>query len=99
MWSSKSIFPSSNFPPPLSTPDLQCFDKNVETNPEQLSAVQAIVTAKSGVAPYLVFGPPGTGKTLLALSLGEQLGCNVEILQASDMNKIDQKNNILKKES
>ena len=71
----KSIFPSSNFPPPSLTPapDLQCFDKNVETNPEQLSAVQAIVAAKSGVAPYLVFGPPGTGKTVTLVEAIKQV--------------------------
>jgi len=85
----KSIFPSSNFPPPLLTPDLQFFDKNVETNPEQLSAVQAIVTAKSGVAPYLVFGPPGTGKTVTLVEAIKQvwkLSTNTHIIATAPSN-------------
>jgi len=69
----KSIFPSSTFPPSAPSPELQCFDTNIETNPEQLAAVQAIVTAQSGMAPYLVFGPPGTGKTVTLVEAIKQV--------------------------
>uniref|UniRef100_A0A8C4RNU4 RNA helicase n=1 Tax=Erpetoichthys calabaricus TaxID=27687 RepID=A0A8C4RNU4_ERPCA len=40
------------------------YDKNLEKNPEQVKAVNAIVSGSSRPAPYLVFGPPGTGKTV-----------------------------------
>ena len=37
----------------------------IDNNPQQLAAVQAIISQVSGPAPYLylVFGPLGTGKT------------------------------------
>jgi len=39
------------------------FTKEIETNKEQLTAIQHIVKGTSRPAPYLIFGPPGTGKT------------------------------------
>ncbi|XP_034833904.1 putative helicase MOV-10 [Maniola hyperantus] len=36
----------------------------IESNAEQKSAVEHIVSGTSGKAPYIVFGPPGTGKTM-----------------------------------
>ena len=35
----------------------------IDNNPQQLAAVQAIISQVSGPAPYLVFGLLGTGKT------------------------------------
>jgi len=85
-----SLFPSSTtFPPSLSHPKLECYDKNVETNPEQLTAVTAIVTAQSGSAPYLVFGPPGTGKTVTLVEAIKQvwkLHTNSHILATAPSN-------------
>merc|ERR1719228_78152 len=48
----------------LGLPNLKFFNPLVEGNPEQRTAVQAIVSKLSGSAPYVVFGPPGTGKTV-----------------------------------
>ncbi|KAF6041478.1 MOV10 [Bugula neritina] len=42
---------------------LRLFTKEIETNKEQLTAIQHIVKGTSRPAPYLIFGPPGTGKT------------------------------------
>uniref|UniRef100_UPI00358F4B42 putative helicase MOV-10 n=1 Tax=Myxine glutinosa TaxID=7769 RepID=UPI00358F4B42 len=39
------------------------YDRKLEGNPEQCSAIQHIVSGISRPAPYLLFGPPGTGKT------------------------------------
>ena len=87
-----SIFPlASSFPPPAALPQLECFDKNVETNPEQLSAVQAIVMGQSGSAPYLVFGPPGTGKTVTLVESIKQvwkLNPNTHILATAPSNTV-----------
>ncbi|XP_014371932.2 putative helicase mov-10-B.1 [Papilio machaon] len=40
------------------------YNKWIENNKEQRSAVEHIVAGTSGRAPYIVFGPPGTGKTM-----------------------------------
>uniref|UniRef100_A0A8C7FGJ8 RNA helicase n=1 Tax=Oncorhynchus kisutch TaxID=8019 RepID=A0A8C7FGJ8_ONCKI len=59
------LFPSGDptIQPPKKQP-LLLYDRALEQNPEQYTAVQNIVAGSSRPAPYLVFGPPGTGKTL-----------------------------------
>ncbi|XP_041050921.1 putative helicase MOV-10 isoform X4 [Carcharodon carcharias] len=44
--------------------NLTFYDRSLENNPEQATAVNCIVSGLSRPAPYLVFGPPGTGKTV-----------------------------------
>uniref|UniRef100_A0A4W5LHS3 Uncharacterized protein n=1 Tax=Hucho hucho TaxID=62062 RepID=A0A4W5LHS3_9TELE len=56
------LFPSGDQtiqPPKKRT--LMLYDRALEQNPEQYTAVQNIVAGSSRPAPYLVFGPPGTG--------------------------------------
>jgi len=52
---------------------LKCYDRKIETNAEQYSAVQNIVSGSSGRCPYLVFGPPGTGKTVTMVEAIKQV--------------------------
>uniref|UniRef100_A0A6Q2X6T1 RNA helicase n=1 Tax=Esox lucius TaxID=8010 RepID=A0A6Q2X6T1_ESOLU len=52
---------------------LRLYDKALEQNPEQYSAVQNIVAGSSRPAPYLVFGPPGTGKTVTLVEAIKQV--------------------------
>lgn len=40
------------------------YNELINSNEEQRSAVQHIVSKSSGTSPYIVFGPPGTGKTM-----------------------------------
>jgi len=54
-------------------PSIICYDRKVEDNPQQLSAVQHIVAGTSGRCPYLVFGPPGTGKTVTVVEAIKQV--------------------------
>ncbi|XP_067126057.1 putative helicase mov-10-B.1 [Centruroides vittatus] len=49
------------------------FNKNIESNPEQATAVEQIVLGSSYPAPYLLFGPPGTGKTVTLVEAIKQL--------------------------
>ncbi|KAI1893092.1 hypothetical protein AGOR_G00140310 [Albula goreensis] len=49
------------------------FDRKLEQNPEQCTAVQRIVAGTSKPAPYLVFGPPGTGKTVTIVEAVKQV--------------------------
>ncbi|KAJ8260425.1 hypothetical protein GJAV_G00181950 [Gymnothorax javanicus] len=52
---------------------LSFYDRKLENNPEQRSAVQNIVSGLSRPAPYLVFGPPGTGKTVTLVEAIKQV--------------------------
>eukprot|EP00092_Neocalanus_flemingeri_P108624 GFUD01139505.1.p1 GENE.GFUD01139505.1~~GFUD01139505.1.p1 ORF type:complete len:1236 (+),score=447.39 GFUD01139505.1:45-3752(+) len=54
-------------------PSIKCYDRKIETNLEQFSAVQHIVAGTSGRCPYLVFGPPGTGKTVTMVEAIKQV--------------------------
>ncbi|CAG0899618.1 unnamed protein product [Cyprideis torosa] len=45
----------------------------METNPEQLQAVQAILNHTSLPYPFILFGPPGTGKTFTLVEAVTQL--------------------------
>jgi len=63
-------------------PSIKCYDRKVESNLEQFSAVQHIVAGTSGRCPYLVFGPPGTGKTVTMVEAIKQVakvssGCHM----------------------
>ncbi|XP_044065668.1 putative helicase mov-10-B.1 [Siniperca chuatsi] len=54
----------------------------LESNPEQLMAIQHIVAGTAKPAPYLVFGPPGTGKTVTLVEAIKQImktqaSCNI----------------------
>ncbi|XP_067141003.1 putative helicase mov-10-B.1 [Centruroides vittatus] len=49
------------------------FNKDIESNPEQATAVEQIVLGSSYPAPYLLFGPPGTGKTVTLVEAIKQL--------------------------
>ena len=71
----KMLFPSvSNFPSESSVSSLsEYFDDRVRHNPQQLAAVEAIVSQVSGPAPYIVFGPPGTGKTVTLVEAMKQV--------------------------
>merc|ERR1719318_232311 len=53
--------------------ELKCFNRKIEDNPEQLTAVKNIVRGTSGAAPYIVFGPPGTGKTVTIVEAIKQI--------------------------
>jgi len=70
---------STLFPNPVlladtpTLPTIMCYDRKIESNPEQFSAVQHIVGGTSGRCPYLVFGPPGTGKTVTMVEAIKQV--------------------------
>ncbi|CAL4088160.1 unnamed protein product, partial [Meganyctiphanes norvegica] len=49
------------------------YNRDLESNQQQLLAVQHIVAGTSGDAPYLVFGPPGTGKTVTIVETIKQI--------------------------
>ncbi|XP_072537725.1 putative helicase mov-10-B.2 [Salminus brasiliensis] len=49
------------------------FDRSLEQNHEQYTAVCNIVAGVSKPAPYLVFGPPGTGKTVTVVEAIKQV--------------------------
>lgn len=62
---------------PVSPPALRLFDRKLECNFEQYSAVCNIVAGTSKPAPYLVFGPPGTGKTVTIVEAIKQVEKNI----------------------
>ena len=53
---------------------ISLFDRSLEQNYEQYTAVCNIVAGVSKPAPYLVFGPPGTGKTVTMVEAIKQVG-------------------------
>lgn len=52
---------------------IRLFDRKLEGNLEQYTAVCNIVAGISKPAPYLVFGPPGTGKTVTMVEAIKQV--------------------------
>ena len=69
-----TLFPSPAMLADSTTlPSIKCYDRKVENNLEQFSAVQHIVAGTSGRCPYLVFGPPGTGKTVTMVEAIKQV--------------------------
>ncbi|KAL7884849.1 hypothetical protein AOLI_G00076190 [Acnodon oligacanthus] len=68
---------------------LRLFDRSLEQNFEQYTAVCNIVAGVSRPAPYLVFGPPGTGKTVTmveAIKQVEKSDVDVHILACAPSN-------------
>ncbi|MEE6493377.1 hypothetical protein FKM82_016802 [Ascaphus truei] len=68
---------------------LSLYDRRLENNPGQYTAVQQIVSGLSRPAPYLLFGPPGTGKTVtLVEAIKQVLKCipNSHVLACASSN-------------
>uniref|UniRef100_A0A131Z3T6 RNA helicase n=1 Tax=Rhipicephalus appendiculatus TaxID=34631 RepID=A0A131Z3T6_RHIAP len=63
--------PSSQ--PSLKIGRLQLFNKKIESNPEQYTAVKNILLGLHRPYPYLLFGPPGTGKTVTLVEALKQV--------------------------
>ncbi|XP_070558236.1 putative helicase MOV-10 [Ptychodera flava] len=49
------------------------FNRQLERNAEQVTAVKHILAGTSRPAPYLLFGPPGTGKTVTVVEAIKQV--------------------------
>ncbi|KAM7282334.1 helicase MOV-10 isoform X2 [Ixodes scapularis] len=54
----------------------RCFNKNVQGNSEQFTAVKNILLGVHRPYPYLLFGPPGTGKTVTLVEALKQI-CHI----------------------
>lgn len=67
------LFPTDKGTGHPELPHLSMFNKDLENNPEQKSAVQHILSGTSRPAPYLIFGPPGTGKTVTVVEAIKQV--------------------------
>ncbi|XP_075997327.1 putative helicase mov-10-B.1 [Genypterus blacodes] len=67
------LFPSAAAVASVPVLELRIFNRNLESNPQQLAAVQRIVEGSSKPAPHLVFGPPGTGKTVTLVEAMQQI--------------------------
>uniref|UniRef100_W5LB03 RNA helicase n=1 Tax=Astyanax mexicanus TaxID=7994 RepID=W5LB03_ASTMX len=67
------LFPSGNKVEPPAVPKLSMFNRDLESNPEQSTAVQHILSGHSKPGPYLIFGPPGTGKTVTLVEAIKQV--------------------------
>ncbi|XP_017124500.1 putative helicase MOV-10 [Drosophila elegans] len=50
-------------PEPAASASVSLLNSTINSNAEQLQAVQRIVAGPNPQGPYIVFGPPGTGKT------------------------------------
>ncbi|XP_023164887.2 putative helicase mov-10-B.1 [Drosophila hydei] len=58
------LFPHVNTPKISSNSGrLSLINADIQSNPEQLEAIQQIVAGPNPEVPYILFGPPGTGKT------------------------------------
>ncbi|XP_054421036.1 helicase MOV-10 [Pteronotus mesoamericanus] len=69
-----TLFPKASRGVPLSSNvKLTLYDRNLESNPEQLQAVKSIVAGTTRPAPYIIFGPPGTGKTVTLVEAIKQV--------------------------
>ncbi|XP_015979789.2 helicase MOV-10 isoform X1 [Rousettus aegyptiacus] len=70
-----TLFPVASRDIPLLSSDLKLklYDRNLESNPEQLQAMKHIVTGTTRPAPYIIFGPPGTGKTVTLVEAIKQV--------------------------
>ncbi|XP_034979014.1 helicase MOV-10 [Zootoca vivipara] len=74
------LFPSFSLGQSLLTAGqpLILYDRNLESNKEQVKAVHQVVAGISRPAPYLIFGPPGTGKTVTMVEAIKQVLKRVE---------------------
>nr|XP_006811932.1 PREDICTED: putative helicase MOV-10-like [Saccoglossus kowalevskii] len=52
---------------------ISLFDRQLECNTQQVSAVKHILSGSSRPSPYLIFGPPGTGKTVTMVEAIKQV--------------------------
>jgi helicase MOV-10 len=60
-------------------PITRFFDRKVEQNSQQKTAVERIVSGSSRPAFYIIFGPPGTGKTMTTVEAIRQVNLTHEI--------------------
>ncbi|XP_058159010.1 helicase MOV-10 isoform X1 [Dasypus novemcinctus] len=69
------LFPVASRGVPLLPSDvkLKLHDRSLESNPEQLQAMNHIVRGTTRPAPYIIFGPPGTGKTVTIVEAIKQV--------------------------
>lgn len=69
------VLPEVAFPsePAVRISKLKCFNKKVERNAEQFTAVKNILLGLHRPFPYLLFGPPGTGKTVTLVEALKQV--------------------------
>lgn len=66
-------FPNAPLPAAPSIQNIVPYNRKLETNREQMLAIQNIVSGTSRPAPYIVFGPPGTGKTVTIVEAIKQV--------------------------
>ncbi|CAN7937013.1 unnamed protein product [Ixodes hexagonus] len=73
LWS--FVLPKCDEPsePAVRIDELSFFNRNIETNAEQRSAVRNIVLGLHRPYPFLLFGPPGTGKTVTLVEALKQV--------------------------
>lgn len=72
------VLPKFDLPsePAVKLGRLTCFNKNVQGNSEQFTAVKNILLGVHRPYPYLLFGPPGTGKTVTLVEALKQI-CHI----------------------
>ncbi|KAG0709982.1 putative helicase mov-10-B.1 [Chionoecetes opilio] len=66
-------FPAAPRPVPAALQNIVPYNRKLETNQEQMLAIQNIVNGTSRPAPYIIFGPPGTGKTVTVVEAIKQV--------------------------
>ncbi|XP_065066981.1 putative helicase MOV-10 [Rhopilema esculentum] len=59
--------------PEVAVSNIRVFDRKIESNPQQLTAVKNILWGVSMPYPYIIFGPPGTGKTVTSVEAMRQV--------------------------
>lgn len=64
MHAAEYFFPEEIPPSAQQDLTLNCYNRNINGNEQQLQAVKEIVKGTASDVPYLIFGPPGTGKTM-----------------------------------
>ncbi|XP_078481514.1 putative helicase MOV-10 [Ciona intestinalis] len=85
------LFPNylkSQFHPLKCPNNLRLYNQKLESNRQQVQAINSIVFDQSQV-PYIIFGPPGTGKTVTVVEAIKQVishytGCHVLVCAPSN---------------